>query len=92
MFRTILFAFLRATVVVLLIFGLFTFAGCSTVHEYGIGGQPALLVLGGNQGDAVNVRSFPRERVIGYRWPPGQALPTAWRLAQGTAAATTGEA
>jgi len=28
-----------------------------------------LLVLGGNQGDAVNVKSFPRSRVTGYRWP-----------------------
>lgn len=28
-----------------------------------------LLVLGGNQSDAVNLRSFPRSRVSGYRWP-----------------------
>lgn len=34
-----------------------------------------LLVLGGNQGDAVNVRSFPRSRVSGYRWPTGFMLP-----------------
>ncbi|EGF4599821.1 TIGR02594 family protein [Salmonella enterica subsp. enterica serovar Agama] len=39
-----------------------------------------LLVLGGNQADAVNVRAFPRSRVSGYRWPAGvpeapQALP-----------------
>ena len=34
-----------------------------------------LLVLGGNQGDAVNVRSFPRTRVSGYRWPTGFMLP-----------------
>lgn len=36
-----------------------------------------LLVLGGNQGDAVNVRSFPRSRVTGYRWPTGFMLPGA---------------
>ncbi|EDV5649303.1 TIGR02594 family protein [Salmonella enterica] len=30
-----------------------------------------LLVLGGNQSDAVNIRSFPRSRVSGYRWPVG---------------------
>lgn len=36
-----------------------------------------LLVLGGNQGDAVNVRSFPRSRVSGYRWPTGFMLPGA---------------
>ena len=29
-----------------------------------------LLVLGGNQGDAVNVKAFPLARVSGYRWPP----------------------
>lgn len=28
-----------------------------------------LMVLGGNQSDAVNIRSFPRSRVSGYRWP-----------------------
>ena len=34
-----------------------------------------LLVLGGNQGDAVNVKAFPLSRVTGYRWPPGEPLP-----------------
>lgn len=28
-----------------------------------------LLVLGGNQSDAVNVRAFAASRVAGYRWP-----------------------
>ena len=28
-----------------------------------------LLVLGGNQGDAVSVKAFPLARVSGYRWP-----------------------
>lgn len=51
-----------------------------------------LLVLGGNQGDAVNVRAFPRSRVIAYRWPSGRDLPTFVQLARGQAAATTGEA
>jgi uncharacterized protein (TIGR02594 family) len=51
-----------------------------------------LLVLGGNQGDAVNVRAFPRARVLAYRWPPGRDLPPFSQLAQGAAAATTGEA
>lgn len=41
-----------------------------------------LLVLGGNQNDAINIRSFPRSRAVGYRWPTGenqsqQALPVA---------------
>ena len=28
-----------------------------------------LMVLGGNQSDAINIRSFSKERVTGYRWP-----------------------
>lgn len=51
-----------------------------------------LLILGGNQGDAVNVRAFPRARVLAYRWPPGRDLPGQLKLARGSAAATTGEA
>lgn len=38
-----------------------------------------LMVLGGNQGDAVNIKPFGKERVLGYRWPAGdvptQSLP-----------------
>jgi len=34
-----------------------------------------LLVLGGNQGDAVNVRVFPTTRVSGYRYPAGEIIP-----------------
>jgi uncharacterized protein (TIGR02594 family) len=34
-----------------------------------------LLILGGNQSDAVNVKAFPRTRVTGYRWPSGVMLP-----------------
>ena len=30
-----------------------------------------LMVLGGNQGNAVTVAPFDRARVLGYRWPPG---------------------
>jgi uncharacterized protein (TIGR02594 family) len=40
-----------------------------------------LLILGGNQSDAVNIRAFPVSRVTGYRWParimvPAEPLPT----------------
>ena len=28
-----------------------------------------LMVLGGNQADAVNIKPFGRDRVLGYRWP-----------------------
>lgn len=50
-----------------------------------------LLVLGGNQGDEVNVRSFGRDRVAGYRWPA--SLPVvAVALPLGGAAISTSEA
>lgn len=29
------------------------------------------LLLGGNQSDAVNIKAFPKERVLSYRWPDG---------------------
>jgi uncharacterized protein (TIGR02594 family) len=35
----------------------------------GIDAQHRLMVLGGNQGDAVNIRPFDQSRVLGYRWP-----------------------
>lgn len=28
-----------------------------------------LMVLGGNQGDEVNIKPFSKQRVLGYRWP-----------------------
>jgi len=36
-----------------------------------------LLVLGGNQGDAVSINRFSRGRVLGYRWPANEQLPKA---------------
>lgn len=51
-----------------------------------------LLILGGNQGNAVNIRAFPRDRVLAYRWPPGKEMPRAMHLARGAAPQTTGEA
>ncbi|MIA70919.1 TIGR02594 family protein [Escherichia coli] len=50
-----------------------------------------LLVLGGNQGDAVNIRAFPTSRVSGYRWPAGEPHNTAL-LPVGDAATSTNEA
>jgi uncharacterized protein (TIGR02594 family) len=35
-----------------------------------------LLVLGGNQGDAVSIAAFSRLRVTAYRWPDAVPLPT----------------
>ncbi len=51
-----------------------------------------LAILGGNQGDAVNIRRFPRTRLIALRWPAGVPLadPAPW--AQGAGTKTTGEA
>lgn len=33
-----------------------------------------LMVLGGNQSDAINIRAFSRSRVTGYRWPVNEPL------------------
>ena len=30
-----------------------------------------IMVLGGNQSDAVNIKPFSTDRVVGYRWPSG---------------------
>jgi uncharacterized protein (TIGR02594 family) len=51
-----------------------------------------LDILGGNQGDAVNVRRFPRARLIALRWPKGQAMAGVAPWAAGATASTTGEA
>ena len=37
--------------------------------------QGRLMVLGGNQGNAVNVKPFNRARLVGYFWPKGFPLP-----------------
>ena len=53
----------------------------------------SLNILGGNQGDAVNIRRFTRDRLVALRWPPGVPIPTQpapW--AAKAAANTTGEA
>lgn len=38
-------------------------------------GDDYLLLLGGNQGNAVKVSRYPRADVLGYRWPEGVPLP-----------------
>jgi len=53
--------------------------GCLVVFERAGGGHVGfvvgkdkagnLMVLGGNQGDAVNIKPFAAERALGYRWP-----------------------
>ena len=59
--------------------------GCFVVYDRSGGGHVGfvvgrdqrgnLLVLGGNQGDAVKVSPFDQARAVGYRWPAGQPLP-----------------
>lgn len=39
-----------------------------------------LMVLGGNQSDAVNIKPFKTDRVVGYRWPVGVPKPTDGKL------------
>ena len=56
--------------------------GCIVVFERGpnaghvgfvVGKDKAgnLMVLGGNQSNAVNIKPFDLKRVLGYRWPDG---------------------
>lgn len=51
-----------------------------------------LLVLGGNQGDSVNIKSFPLDRVSGYRWPQGVPLGPEPLLMMGNAEESVSEA
>lgn len=77
--------------------------GCVVVFERGprsghvgfaVGRDAAdrLLVLGGNQGNAVTIAAFPRGRVLGYRWPAGQSLQLVALPELGGAAESTSEA
>lgn len=51
-----------------------------------------LDILGGNQGNAVNIRRFPRARLVALRWPTGVPFAEAAPFASKPTAATTGEA
>ena len=50
-----------------------------------------LAILGGNQSDAVNVRRFPRARLLAIRWPAGVAVAAPAPWVEG-GVKTTGEA
>lgn len=41
----------------------------------GVDEQGRLMVIGGNQGNAVTVAPFDRARVLGYRWPSTVPFP-----------------
>jgi len=58
----------------------------------GVHSNGDLDILGGNQGDAVNIRRFPRSRLLALRWPLGAAMgePVTWASAR--TQQTTGEA
>ncbi|MCP4366346.1 MAG: TIGR02594 family protein [Planctomycetes bacterium] len=48
--------------------------------------QGRLLVVGGNQGDAVSLKAFNTNQVLGYRWPKSTPIPESKLLPVGTAA------
>ena len=64
--------------------------GCIVVFERAGGGHVGfvvgkdkagnLMVLGGNQGDAVNIKPFATARVLGYRWPSVYPLAERFKL------------
>jgi uncharacterized protein (TIGR02594 family) len=58
-----------------------------------LGQSPAglLLVLGGNQGDAVSIAAFNRNRAIAYRWPPGEPCTTTLPIVASAAALSVKE-
>ena len=51
-----------------------------------------LLILGGNQGNEVNIRAFPRARASAYRWPTMLPLPHAGLDFMSSAPASLSEA
>jgi uncharacterized protein (TIGR02594 family) len=57
----------------------------------GVHANGDLDILGGNQGDEVNVRRFARDRLTHLRWPPNTPVGKAAPTVKGTKA-TTGEA
>jgi uncharacterized protein (TIGR02594 family) len=77
--------------------------GCIVVFDRAGGGHVGivvgqdkfgrLLVLGGNQGDAVSVVPFERARAIAYRSPPGEKfIPVTLPLFTSAAASSSNEA
>lgn len=77
--------------------------GCIAVLERGpkfghvgfVVGQTSagdLLLLGGNQGNAVTVAAFARSRVLDLRWPSREPIPAVTQLAVREAPRSTSEA
>lgn len=57
----------------------------------GLANDGKLLILGGNQSNAVNIRAFGRDRLTGLRWPKGVPV-LAKPLVVGSADTSTSEA
>lgn len=55
-------------------------------------GSGRLLVLGGNQGDAVNIKAFDTSRVSDYRWPVAVPVPASGLPVLAGASVSTNEA
>lgn len=53
-----------------------------------------LMVLGGNQSDAVNIKPFKTDRVVGFRWPAGVEKPadSTLKIAKSDGKVSTNEA
>lgn len=78
--------------------------GCVVVFDRAGGGHVGLLssvsengslnVLGGNQGNEVNIRNFPLSRNPAFYWPPGEPIHEVgqWMTTVGSAPSSTGEA
>lgn len=58
----------------------------------GVEADGDLLILGGNQSNAVNIRAFPPKRLSGLRWPSGVPLPQPLDAGNATAPRSTAEA
>lgn len=52
----------------------------------------SLLILGGNQGNEVNIRAIGKDRLSGVRWPKAVPLPADAAPVVGAAPASTSEA
>lgn len=62
-------------------------------HVFFVAGKDSrgnILGLGGNQSDAVNIKTFSPDEISGYFWPKGEPLPDG-SLPVGSAAASTKE-
>lgn len=77
-------------------------AGCVVVFSRNGGGHVAFVVgqdkagnlmcLGGNQGNAVTIAGFSKDRVVGYRWPLAVPLPKTTALPVIAGSMSRGEA